>query len=305
MPAKTPLLVCLVGPTAIGKTTMAIAIARAFSSAIISADSRQFFKEMTIGTAVPSVDELASVPHYFIQNKSIFEAYNVGDFEREALDTLSQLFKEHSVLVMAGGSGLYVDAVVKGLDNFPEVPVEIRDQLNKEFKEEGISALQTALKKADPLYYEQADIHNQHRVIRALEIYRASGKPFSSFLRKEQPERPFNTLYVGLSAERSIIYDRINMRVDEMIHAGLIEEAKALYEYKELNALQTVGYRELFLYFDGKISKETAIEEIKKNTRRFAKRQGTWFRKNENIHWFEHTVDPKEIIHFIKEKGTL
>lgn len=305
MNPKKPLLICVVGPTAIGKTTLSIEIAKAFSTEIISADSRQFYKEMKIGTAVPSSEELDAVPHHFIQDKSIFEEYSVGDFEKEALQKLNELFKKHSVVVMVGGSGLYVDAVVNGLDSFPEVVSEIREQLNDELLSKGIESLQKELKEVDPAYFQKADIQNPHRVIRALEIYRSSGKPYTSFLKKAESNRPFETHYVGLTAKRELIYDRINQRVDLMIASGLIEEAASLTPHKALNALKTVGYRELFQYFEGKLTKEEAIAEIKKNTRRFAKRQGTWLRKNEQISWFDYTTSSSEIIHAIKIKNAL
>lgn len=305
-----PLLICVVGPTAIGKTSLAIALAKAFSTEIISADSRQFYKEMSIGTAVPSEAELKAAPHHFIQTKSIFDDYSVGDFERDAIDLISQKFNRTdenfvklSTLIMVGGSGLYVDAVVKGLDKFPAVPAEIRENLNLELDEFGIEHLQEKLKKADPIYYSKVDIQNPHRLIRALEIYDATGIPYASFLNKETADRDFETLFIGLSAERETIYARINERVDQMVEAGLIEEARNLYIHREKNALQTVGYRELFAHFDGTITKEEAISEIKKNTRRFAKRQGTWFKKNEHIHWFDYQTSASEIITLINEKN--
>src|SRR5690606_3258522 len=303
MPTKRPLLICVIGPTAIGKTAFAIKLAKAVSTEIISADSRQFYREMSIGTAVPSDSELASVKHHFIQNKSIFEDYSVGDFERDCIEFLNDFFKRNNIAVMVGGSGLYVDAVVNGLDIFPEIPSEIRERLNEELKEKGIEALQNELKKVDPSYFEKVDIQNPHRLIRALEIYRATGKPYSSFLKNETSQRNFDTIFIGLTAERETIYNRINLRVDKMVEAGLIEEAKSLYVHKEKNALQTVGYRELFEYFDGNFSKEEAISEIKKNTRRFAKRQNTWFKKNETINWFDFETETSEIIDFIKEKN--
>lgn len=305
MTAKKPLLICVVGPTAIGKTALAIKLAKAFSTEIISADSRQFYREMSIGTAIPSKQELEAVKHHFIQNKSIFEDYSVGDFERHALGLLKTLFEKNEIVVMVGGSGLYVDAVVKGLDSFPEVPSEIREQLNSELNEKGIEILQNELKKVDPSYFEKVDIHNPHRLVRALEIFRATGKPYSSFLKKETDRRDFKTILIGLTTERERIYERINQRVDNMISEGLIEEAKSLHSNKERNALQTVGYRELFQYFEGAISKEEAISEIKKNTRRFAKRQNTWFKKNEAIQWFNYETEAGEIINYIKEKNAL
>ncbi|SRX55626.1 tRNA (adenosine(37)-N6)-dimethylallyltransferase MiaA [Aequorivita sp. CIP111184] len=303
MPSKKPLLICVVGPTAIGKTALSIKLAKAFSTEIISADSRQFYGEMRIGTAVPSKEELEAAPHHFIQNKSIFEDYSVGDFERDAIELLKNLFEKNKVAIMVGGSGLYVDAVVKGLDSFPNVSPEIREQLNSELNEKGIEALQRELKKVDAAYFEKVDIHNPHRLVRALEISRSTGKPYSSFLNKENEERDFETIIIGLTAERELIYERINQRVDKMINEGLLEEANSLLPHKQRNALQTVGYRELFEYFEGNITKEEAISEIKKNTRRFAKRQNTWFKKNEAIQWFNHDTDVSEILLYIKEKN--
>lgn len=301
MAQAKPLLVCIVGPTAIGKTTLSLAIGRAFGTEIISADSRQFFKEMNIGTAVPSNEELAAVPHHFIQFKSIFEPYSVGDFERDALSKLSQLFKNNSIVVMVGGSGLYIDAIVKGLDEFPIVSEEVRQQLNEEFEKHGIEILQEELKNVDPVYFNEVDIQNPQRVIRALEVFRSSGLPFSSFRLKGASKREFNTLFIGLTAERDIIYDRINKRVDQMMEIGLLDEVTGLLPYKELNALQTVGYRELFKYIEGTMGLDSAVEEIKKNTRRFAKRQLTWFNKNKNIAWFSIDTPSTEIIKYIEK----
>ncbi|MBW2938385.1 tRNA (adenosine(37)-N6)-dimethylallyltransferase MiaA [Aureisphaera sp. CAU 1614] len=301
MVALKPLLVCIVGPTAIGKTALSIKLANAFNTEIISADSRQFFKEMTIGTAVPTKEELNSAKHYFIQNKSISENYSVGDFERDAIELLEELFKKHQVVLMVGGSGLYVDAVVKGLDSFPEVPYNIRKQLKSQFEEKGIEYLQKQLKVLDPVYFEEVDIQNTQRVIRALEVCKASGKPFSSFRKNKEINRNFDTLYIGLTADREVIYERINQRVDLMIKDGLLKEVEKLKAFRHLNALQTVGYRELFDYFDGTLNLEEAISEIKKNTRRFAKRQGTWFRKNATIEWFDYKTPLIEIENYIKK----
>ena len=305
MAFSQPLLICVVGPTAIGKTKLAINIAQLFNTEIISADSRQFFKEMTIGTAVPSSQELDAAPHHFIQNKSIFETYSVGDFEIEALETLKQLFKKKDVAVMVGGSGLYVDAVVKGLDSFPKVPKEIREALTAELEENGLASLQKELENKDAQYYKKVDHQNPHRVIRALEVIRVSGKPYSSFLNQKKKERFFETLYVGLTAEREVIYSRINQRVDKMMNEGLLDEAKQLYKHRELNALQTVGYKELFEYLDGTVELEVAVSEIKKNTRRFAKRQNTWFKKNPAIHWFNYTTSAEKIVQELKSKNAL
>lgn len=281
-------LISVVGPTAIGKTKFSIALAKYFRTEIISADSRQFFKELNIGTAVPSITELKEIPHHFIQHKSIHEPYSVGDFERDVLDRLRELFNSYEVVIMTGGSGLYVNAVCKGLDAFPDVVPKTRDQLNNSYEEEGIEALQRQLRQLDPEYYEQVDLNNPHRLIRALEVCISAGLPYSSFLKKEKPPRPFKVLTVGLHAAREVVYDRINKRVDKMMEQGLLEEVRALVPYKDLNALQSVGYNELFKYLDGSWELDFAVSEIKKNTRRFAKRQLTWFNKEQEILWINY-----------------
>ena len=281
------ILLTVVGPTAIGKTSLAIDLALHFGTEIISCDSRQFFKEMSIGTAVPSSEELAQVKHHFIQHKSIFDTYSIGDFERDAITLLKELFKQHNVVIMVGGSGLYADTVVYGLDDFPEVSPEIRNELNELYQKQGITYLQTRLKDLDPIQYTQIDVQNPQRMMRALEVCIASGKPYSSFLNKKETLRDFTNITIGLTAEREVVYNRINERVELMLENGLLIEAQTLFPHKKLNALQTVGYRELFNFFEGKTSLDFAIEEIKKNTRRFAKRQYTWFHKNKDINWFE------------------
>ena len=281
------ILLTVVGPTAIGKTSLAIDLALHFGTEIISCDSRQFFKEMSIGTAVPSSEELAQVKHHFIQHKSIFDTYSVGDFERDAITLLKELFKQHNVVIMVGGSGLYADTVVYGLDDFPEVSPEIRNELNELYQKQGITYLQTRLKDLDPIQYTQMDVQNPQRMMRALEVCIASGKPYSSFLNRKETLRDFTNITIGLTAEREVVYNRINERVELMLENGLLIEAQTLFPHKKLNALQTVGYRELFNFFEGKTSLDFAIEEIKKNTRRFAKRQYTWFHKNKDINWFE------------------
>ena len=290
------LLITIVGPTAIGKTALSIQLAAHFNAEIISCDSRQFYKEMTIGTAVPSTEELNAAPHHFIQNRSIFEDYNVGDFERDALIKLNELFKTNKVIIMVGGSGLYVDAVINGLDYFPKVAPEVREQLNAQLENEGITYLQDLLKELDLETYNTITLDNPQRVIRALEVCIGSGLPYSSFKNKPKEKRNFTSIKIGLNADRKIIYKRINQRVDIMMEEGLLEEAKELYHHKDLNALQTVGYRELFSFFDKTISKEFAIEEIKKNTRRFAKRQLTWFRKDKTIHWFDYKSELETVL---------
>ena len=295
-------LITIVGATAIGKTALSIKLAQHFNCDIISCDSRQFFKEMTIGTAVPETDELAAAPHHFIQNKSIFEEYSVGQFEKDVLKKLDNLFLKNPVKIMVGGSGLYVDAVLKGLDYFPEVDPSIRVSLTKELEKNGIEPLQNKLKELDIETYNSIAIDNPHRVMRALEICIGTGKTYTSFKNKPKAPRNFKSIKIGLTADREIMYNRINQRVDIMIQNGLLNEVKNLYANKNLNALKTVGYRELFEYFDGNFTQEFAIEEIKKNTRRFAKRQGTWFRKDTSIHWFDYQSDVNSILTVINNQ---
>jgi len=299
---STKVLLTVVGPTAIGKTALAIQLAHHFDTEILSADSRQFFKEMEIGTAVPTKEELKKVPHHFIQHKSIFEPYSVGDFEKEAINLLDDLFLKKDIVVMVGGSGLYVDAVVSGLNEFPEVDPEIREKLNQQLEEEGLEPLQNELKQRDPKYYKSVDLDNPHRLIRALEVCIASNKPYSSFLNRPKPKRPFKTLYVGIDAPREVIYDRINTRVDLMMDAGLLNEVKKLYPHKKLNALQTVGYKELFEYIEAQSTLEFAVSEIKKNTRRFAKRQLTWLRKNNGILWIPYDGEPNQVLQMVTDQ---
>lgn len=290
------ILLSVVGPTAIGKTRMAIALAQHFGTEIISCDSRQFFKELSIGTAVPSPYELAQAKHHFIQHKSIFEPYSVGDFERNAISLLNTLFRTHDVVVMVGGSGLYANTVLSGLDDFPETDEQIRKELNAQYKAEGIVFLQQKLKTLDPVQYEKIDTNNPQRMIRALEVCMVAGKPYSSFLNKKETVRDFESIQVGLTAEREVLYNRIDERVEQMLEGGLLIEAQDMYPHKELNALQTVGYKELFAFFERKTSFGFAIEEIKKNTRRFAKRQFTWFHKDSSIHWFDYRTTVEEVL---------
>lgn len=295
-------LITIVGPTAIGKTALSIKLANYFNADIISCDSRQFYKEMTIGTAVPETDELAAATHHFIQNRSIFEDYNVGTFERDALSKLDELFQKNSVQIMVGGSGLYVDAVLKGLDYFPEVDPKIREELTKQLHEKGIETLQEKLKELDLETYNSIAIDNPHRIMRALEICIGAKIPYSTFKNKPKTPRNFTSIKIGLNADREIIYNRINLRVDIMLANGLLEEAKNLYVNKNLNALQTVGYRELFSFFEGEFTQEFAVSEIKKNTRRFAKRQLTWFKKDEETLWFDYQTNINDIINKISDK---
>ena len=280
-------LIVVSGPTAIGKTALSLEIAKNYSAEIISCDSRQFYKEMSIGTAVPSKEELAKVKHHFIQNLSIKDNYSVGQFERDALAKIEELHKASNLVVMVGGSGLYIDAVCRGFDDFPKVPKEIRDELNTRCKTEGIEVLEKELELIDPEYHKVVDKLNPHRIIRALEIFKASGKTFTSFRIRQQQKRNFKTIKVILSREREILYERINQRVDIMLTQGLLEEVKSVYPYKENNALQTVGYKEIFAFYNNDCTLEKAVENIKQNTRRFAKRQLTWFRKDKNTTWFD------------------
>ncbi|MEA9412311.1 tRNA (adenosine(37)-N6)-dimethylallyltransferase MiaA [Flavobacterium sp. PL02] len=300
-------LITIVGPTAIGKTALSIALAQHFKCEIISCDSRQFFKEMTIGTAVPNQDELQAAKHHFIQNISIFENYTVGDYEKEAISKLEELFQHNDYVILVGGSGLYVDAVLKGFDEFPEIDTAIREKVALEYEQNGILYLQEQLKKSDTAYYDKLTIENPQtlqnpqRMMRFVEVCLGTGKPYSSFLNQKKNNRNFTPVLIGLEADRAVIYDRINQRVDIMLNQGLLNEAQSLYPNKALNALQTVGYRELFSYFDEEFTLPFAIEEIKKNTRRFAKRQLTWFKRNENTKWFDYLTPKNEIINFIEE----
>ena len=294
-------LITVIGPTAIGKTAMAIEIAKHFKCEIISADSRQFFKEMAIGTAVPDKNELTAAKHHFIQNISIFDEYTVGNFERDAIAKLNELFSTNNFAVLVGGSGLYIDAVLKGFDDFPDVDPAIRQQLIADFEEKGIEYLQSLLERLDPVHYSNVAKDNPQRLMRALEVCIGSGRPYSSFLNIKKNSRTFTPIIIGLEAERETMYSRINQRVDIMVDMGLIEEALKLYLHKKLNALQTVGYRELFSFFDGEFTKDFALEEIKKNTRRFAKRQMTWFKRTEGATWLDFKTPPAAIINYIED----
>ncbi|WP_224482973.1 tRNA (adenosine(37)-N6)-dimethylallyltransferase MiaA [Robertkochia aurantiaca] len=297
-----PCLITVIGPTAIGKTALAIDLAQHFGTEIISSDSRQFFKEMRIGTAVPEPEELQAATHHFIQHLSVTDPYSVGDFERDALELLEELFRHHDKVIMAGGSGLYVKAVTEGLDDFPQVDSLIREKLNRKLENEGIESLQSQLKNLDPDYYERVDLNNPHRLIRALEISQGTGRPYSWYLQNKTKDRPFQSLLVGLTADRDVIYERINERVDLMMEKGLLEEVKTLKSHSQLNALQTVGYKELFEYLEGNCSLDEAVGEIKKNTRRFAKRQLTWFRKLPDVLWFDYRTPRQDIISAIEER---
>ncbi|MGM8363143.1 tRNA (adenosine(37)-N6)-dimethylallyltransferase MiaA [Flavobacterium sp. ARAG 55.4] len=299
-------LITITGPTAIGKTALSIQLANYYKCEIVSCDSRQFFKEMTIGTAVPNSKELAAAKHHFIQNKSIFEHYTVGDFEKEAIATIEELFKTNDYVILVGGSGLYVNAVLQGFDDFPEINPDIRLQVNANYEKLGITYLQQQLKKHDADYFEKINLENPQtllnpqRMMRFVEVCIGTSKPYSSFLNQKKNKRNFTPVLIGLEAERNVMYNRINQRVNLMMQEGLLKEAKELYPNKELNALQTVGYRELFAYFDKEFSLESAVEEIKKNTRRFAKRQLTWFKRDNDTKWFHFETPVHQVIDYIE-----
>ncbi len=298
---KQKSLIVVVGPTAIGKTALAIALAQYYHSEIISADSRQFFKEMHIGTAKPSADELTQAPHHFINSHSIKTLFSTGDFEVQGIQKIEELFKKHNIAILVGGSGLYIDAICKGLDKLPEIDLAIRERLNTQLAEKGISIIQKQLKELDPEYYSKVDQSNPQRMIRGLEVVLSSGKKLSSLLTANKKIRSFNIIKIGLNLDRALLYERINQRVDLMMKAGLLEEVESLFTYRQYNALNTVGYTELFDYLDNKTDLETAVAMIKQNTRRFAKRQLTWFRRDENTVWFEPN-QTTEVIEFIKVK---
>ncbi len=281
-------IISVIGPTAIGKTRLAIDLAKHYQTEIISSDSRQFYREMTIGTAKPSREELNEVPHHFINSLSIFDEYSVGHYEKEAISLIEKLSSTYNVVIMVGGSPLYEKAVLWGLDDFPEIPVSIREKWRIAFKNHGITYLQTQLQEKDSVYFQKVDKENPHRLIRALEVIELSGKPYSRFLNQPKKKRSFLYQRIGIQAPREKIYERINQRVEVMRDLGLTHEAQGLYEYRDLNALQTVGYQEIFRFLNGEYSEDFAYEEIKKNSRRFAKRQLTWYRNQENeIDWVD------------------
>jgi tRNA dimethylallyltransferase len=292
-------LIVIAGPTASGKTQLAIDIAKELNTEIISCDSRQFFKEISIGTAKPTETQLAEIQHHFISNISIQDKYSAGQYENDAIKLLDVLFKKNKNVVLVGGSGLYMDAVMYGLDDIPKVENAARNELNSLYKEEGLVVLQNMLAKLDPEYYKVVDLNNPHRLIRALEIILSTGIPFSEQRQGERKQRDFKIILIGLEVERELLYDRINQRVDHMMEEGLLEEARSVFKFKNLNALQTVGYKELFDYLDNKTDLETAVDLIKQNTRRFAKRQMTWLRKYKELIWLKPENAKEEILKMI------
>jgi tRNA dimethylallyltransferase len=296
-------LIVLLGPTGVGKTDISIDLAVRFNCQIISADSRQFFREMKIGTAVPADDQLDLVPHHFVGFLSVLDYYSSNLFERDVLKLLPELFKTNNIVLMSGGSGLYIDSVCNGIDDIPDVENSVRNKYMSMFSEEGIEGLRVALKISDPEHYSKVDLKNSKRIIRALEICETTGRPYSSFLKKQKRERDFNIIKIGIERNRVDLYSRINSRVDNMIKDGLEEEARSLLSFRNQNALKSVGYREFFDYFDGNISRDKAIELIKRNSRRYAKRQMTWWAKDREIKWFQ-PEQMKNIIKLIEDCQT-
>lgn len=295
-------LVVLTGPTAVGKTSISIDIARKLKTEIISCDSRQFYKELKIGVASPSDKDLKKIKHHFIGNLSIKKKYSAGQFETDALKLIENLLIKKKYALLVGGSGLFIDAVCNGFNTFPNINYKIRDELNKIFQKKGIETIQQKLEKLDPTYFKRVDINNPQRIIRALEVCLVANKPYSYFLNKKKEIRNFNIKKICLNIPRNLLYEKINKRVDNMMEIGLLEEAKKLYPFKNLNALQTVGYKELFAHFDGDITLNEAIKEIKKNTRRYAKRQLTWFKKDQSITWVNSTgpiINSKKVLELL------
>ncbi|MDT8402000.1 MAG: tRNA (adenosine(37)-N6)-dimethylallyltransferase MiaA [Bacteroidales bacterium] len=292
-------LVILLGPTGIGKTDLSIELALRFKTEIISSDSRQFFREMAVGTAVPPLEQLEKVKHHFIGHLSVNDYYSASKFEKDFLQVSKDLFKVHDLLLMTGGSGLYIDAACGKIDNIPDVDSSVRDKYLRKFMDEGLESIRTDLRLLDPVYYRTVDLKNYKRIIRALEICESTGKPYSHYLKKKGKKRAFNIIKIGLNMDRRELYSRINDRVDRMIASGLEEEARELFRYRDKNALNTVGYKEMFRYFDGEISRDKAIELIKRNSRRYARRQITWWSRDKEIKWF-HPGEKKEIIRHIE-----
>jgi len=294
-------LIIVLGPTGVGKSDISIQLAKHYHSEIVSADSRQFFRELSIGTAVPSSEDLKIVPHHFIQNKSIHDYYNVSEYESEALRLINNLFVKVNPIILTGGSMLYVDTVCNGIDDIPTVDPEIRDDVIRWYEQNGIEALRQRLLEIDPEYYQIVDLNNPKRLLHAVEIHQMTGQPLTSFRKKTIKERPFRIIKVGINQDRNVLYDRINQRVLKMMDAGLLDEAMTVYPYRKLNSLNTVGYKELFSYLDGECTLDEAIDLIQRNTRKYARKQLTWFRRDEKIKWFE-PEQIREIIEFVESK---
>lgn len=301
MPKKNKKLIVILGPTGIGKTDVGIEVAKLLNTEIISSDSRQIYEEMSIGTATPSPKQLNTVKHYLIHFKSIEEYYNASMFEEDALKILEEIFKNHDEAVLVGGSMMYIDTLCNGIDDLPTVDPEIRKNLLEQYEKEGIESIRMEVKKVDPEYYQKADLKNYKRLIHAIEIFYMTGKPYSTFLTHPKKERDFEIVKIGLNTDRELLYNRINKRVELMIEDGLIDEVKRLYPYRHLNALNTVGYREFFSWIDGEISFEEAVEQVKANSRKYARKQLTWFRRDKEIHWFD-PCNLSEILNFINKE---
>lgn len=304
MPTDPSYLILVVGPTAVGKSDLCLNLAKKFQTEILSCDSRQFYREMNQGTAKPSPKELAEVPHHFINNLSITDSYDVRKYEDEALELLERLFQDHRVVLMTGGTGLFADVVVNGMDPMPDVAPEIREEIIQEFQAKGLTWLQVAVQEVDPEFYAQVDHANPQRLMRALEIWRGTGLKFSSFRTKVKVKRPFEVIKIGLDRPREELYKRIDSRMEQMLAKGLFAEAEGLFEKRGLNALQTLGYSEIFDFLEGKYDKEELIRLLKRNSRRYAKRQLTWFRRDPLIHWF-HPSEEQEILAFIEDQIAL
>ena len=301
---KKPTLIVLIGPTGVGKTELSLSIAERYHTDIVSADSRQLYADLKIGTAAPTPDQLARVNHHFVGTLKLTDYYSAAQYEAEVMKKLEELFKEHKVVLLTGGSMMYVDAVCKGIDDIPTVDKETRETMMKRYEEVGLEQLCGELKVLDPEYYAQVDLKNPKRVIHALEICYMTGKTYTSFRTQSKKERPFDIIKVGLRREREELYDRINRRVDMMMEDGLLEEARSVYAYKDLNSLNTVGYKEMFKYLDGEWDLPFAIEKIKQNSRIYSRKQMTWFKRDEDITWF-HPDQKEDILAFIDSRLNL
>ena len=294
-----PTLLVLTGPTGVGKTELSLRLAEHFACPIVSADSRQIYREIPIGTAAPTLEEQQRVPHYFVGTRSVADDYNAGQYERDAIALLQTLFLQHSVVVLTGGSMMYIDAVCNGFDDIPSVPADIRAQLKSDYQSRGLEWLQQEVQRLDPAYWAEVDRHNPQRLLHCVEICRTTGQTFSSLRRNTRVERPFKILKVALTRPREQLYQRINLRVEQMMAQGLLEEAKAVYPLRHKNSLQTVGYRELFAYFDGRYTLQQAVDMIRQNSRHYAKRQLTWFNRDTTIHWLNADLDYETQLHTI------
>lgn len=298
-------LIVIAGPTAVGKTQLTLQLAKYYNATIFGADSRQFYKELAIGTAKPTPEELAFAPHKFVDFISIHQSYNVGMYANAIQEALAHYFEQHDVAILSGGSGLYIDAALKGINEMPEIPDSVRAALKKEFEEKGLVFLQQEVQELDPEFYAEVDQQNPVRLMRALEVIRVSGKKFSAWrMGPPEKEKNYNTIKIVLNRDREELYNRINQRVDKMLHDGLLKEVESVYEFKQLQALQTVGYRELFSFFDGEINFQEAVDLIKQNTRRYAKRQVTWFKKDPEYHWIDASESFKTVLNYIQSIRT-